>query len=336
MLVPSSAMDAVRRLAPADTVVHGYRLHSRALTSRLLVRARLRSAAIAMERRVEVGAEVPVHAIQAMWCAPELSLNTAEADALLARLPTLTLAYWQRTGLDAVPVERFTERGVRVENSRGLTSLWVAQAALACVVAQSKAIPGMARGIVPPLAQHTRTFERTRVAVLGTGGIGREVGRLCTQLGMQVTGLSRRGADGTHASTEFAEVADARRDLLRAAAAADFLVLAVPLTDENRRSIGREVLQALGHAGTLVNLARPGLVDQHEMILALRSGELGAAYVSRLEGRAISRRWHAVRTPSLFLLHDREAHVAEKEAEAARQFISILAEHDLRREAART
>jgi hypothetical protein len=61
------------------------------------------------------------------------------------------------------------------------------------------------------------------------------------------------------------------------------------------------------------------------MLLALAHGALGAAFTSRLEGPRLWVAWQAKRTRNLFLTHNREAHVAEKPAGAARQFFALLA-----------
>ena len=326
VLVPAASVDLVRRAAPRDLGVHGFRFGARGFRDRLLVRSRLRDPAWSARRRWQVPPDVPLREIVAIWFPPEVTLAPDEADAILHTLPALRVAYWQRTGLDGVPAESFARRGVRIENSRGLTSAWVAEAALACITGQLKDIPAMARGVVRPLSEHTRLFGAAHVAIVGTGRIGREVGRLCTALGMRVTGLSRTPSPEAFADGRtFGTIRQAPTDLLRTAKEADFLVLAAPMTAETRGSVGAQILEALGPEGTLVNLARPGIVEQEALLHALRTRRLGAAYVSRVEAERATTAWRLRRTPNLFVLHDREAHVAEKPARAAEQFLALLA-----------
>lgn len=61
------------------------------------------------------------------------------------------------------------------------------------------------------------------------------------------------------------------------AANSDVLVISCPLTEETEGSINREVLDALGPMGFLINIARGPIVDEAELIKALVEGRLGGA-----------------------------------------------------------
>lgn len=55
------------------------------------------------------------------------------------------------------------------------------------------------------------------------------------------------------------------------------LVVACPLTEETYHIINREVIEALGPKGVLVNIGRGPLVDEPELVSALLEGRLGGA-----------------------------------------------------------
>lgn len=61
------------------------------------------------------------------------------------------------------------------------------------------------------------------------------------------------------------------------AADSDALVVACALNDATRRVVGRHVLDALGPGGVLVNVARGGVVDEQELVAALRDGRIAGA-----------------------------------------------------------
>ena len=65
--------------------------------------------------------------------------------------------------------------------------------------------------------------------------------------------------------------------LLDLAAGSDVLVLSCALTEETKRMMNREVMEALGKDGVLVNVGRGGLVDEPELVRYLREGVLGGA-----------------------------------------------------------
>lgn len=66
-------------------------------------------------------------------------------------------------------------------------------------------------------------------------------------------------------------------DLTAMARDVDWLVVVAPGTAETRGIISREVMEALGPDGSLVNVGRGSLVDEPAMVELLGSGKLGAA-----------------------------------------------------------
>ena len=55
------------------------------------------------------------------------------------------------------------------------------------------------------------------------------------------------------------------------------LVVACPLTEETRHIVNREVMNALGPKGVLINIGRGPHVDEPELVSALIEGRLGGA-----------------------------------------------------------
>jgi lactate dehydrogenase-like 2-hydroxyacid dehydrogenase len=65
--------------------------------------------------------------------------------------------------------------------------------------------------------------------------------------------------------------------VLELARSSDVLVVACSLNEQSRHIVDREVMEALGPRGMLVNIGRGGHVDEPELILALVDGRLGSA-----------------------------------------------------------
>lgn len=61
------------------------------------------------------------------------------------------------------------------------------------------------------------------------------------------------------------------------AANSDILVVACALTQETRNIVNREVINALGPKGVLINIGRGPHVDEPELVSALVEGRLGGA-----------------------------------------------------------
>ena len=125
------------------------------------------------------------------------------------------------------------------------------------------------------------------VCVVGAGGIGQEVAKLCAAAGMRVVGTRREIAPGAPLPPGFAELknADALHDLLRES---DFVAICCPWTTETTNLITREAIAAMKPGTVLVNISRGEIVDEDALKTALAEGKLrGVAmdvYVGEFEG----------------------------------------------------
>lgn len=116
-----------------------------------------------------------------------------------------------------------------------------------------------------------RLLAGAHVAVLGGGGIGRELVARLVPFDVEVTVVSRSGApiDGARTVT-----AAATRE---AVAAADGVVLALPLTTDTAHLVDRGFLETMRPDAWLVNVARGGVVTTDDLVDALRRGRIGGA-----------------------------------------------------------
>jgi lactate dehydrogenase-like 2-hydroxyacid dehydrogenase len=104
--------------------------------------------------------------------------------------------------------------------------------------------------------------------VVGLGHIGAGVARRAEAFGMKVQWWAPRAKDEPWPRAE---------SLLALAKASDVLVVAARADNSNRGAINREVIEALGRRGLLVNVSRGWVIDEDEMILALKDRRLGMA-----------------------------------------------------------
>jgi phosphoglycerate dehydrogenase-like enzyme len=111
------------------------------------------------------------------------------------------------------------------------------------------------------------------VCVVGAGGIGQEIAKLCAAAGMRVVGTRRDVAPGAALPPGFArlEPADALHELLRES---EFVAVCCPWTKETTHLIDREAFAAMKPGTVLVNIARGEIVDEEALIIALNEGKL--------------------------------------------------------------
>ena len=272
---------------------------------------------------IEPGADVA--SVSALWLAGGAAPDAAEFAALLDRLPKLAWIYSQRTGVDHLPLDLLRARGVAVSNTAGLTSAWVAEMNLACVLAHAKRLPDLERlqRRHAPRALIVRPLGGLTVLILGTGAIGTHTAELCAGVGMRTIGASRRPERLAGAAHPFGAVVSLEEALQSAIATADALVLALPLAPETAGLISGAVLARMRPGAALVNLARPRIVDEPALVRGLRAGTPAAAWVSRLETSGILARRRAAALPGLHLTHTAEANVPGRLDRALAQFLAL-------------
>src|SRR3546814_6337052 len=107
-----------------------------------------------------------------------------------------------------------------------------------------------------------------RVGILGLGRIGIEIARRFEAFKMTIAYHTRGRKDVPY--THYPSLLGMARDV-------DILVAIVPGGAGTNNMNDREVLDALGPQGVLINVARDSVVDEEALIAALRDGRLGAA-----------------------------------------------------------
>ncbi|MBM2885100.1 D-2-hydroxyacid dehydrogenase [Chromobacterium phragmitis] len=244
----------------------------------------------------------------------------------IARLPRLKLIAIAATGYNHVDLEACRERGVAVCNIRHYGDHTVAEHALTLMLALMKNLPGYQRDVAAGVWSQAKQFchfgapiREMRGAVLGivgSGGIGGELAGMARAFGMEVWFAERKGlAQAREGRTPFGEVL----------ARADVISLHCPLTDETRGMIAQPELMAMKPGAILINTARGGLVDEADLVAALKYGQLGGAGFDVLsaEPPAPDNPLLKARLPNLIVT----PHVGWASGEAMRRLAAQLADN---------
>lgn len=151
------------------------------------------------------------------------------------------------------------------------------------------------------------------VCVVGAGGIGMEVGRLCAGLGMRVVG-TRRDVPSTSLPPGFSEIGGAG-DLDRFLPHSDVVAICCQWTPETDRLFNKDRFAAMKPGSILVNVARGEIVDEDALTDALARDHLRGAvldvYVGEFERPPTARLWSDPRvliTPHISAASDQDRH----------------------------
>ena len=148
------------------------------------------------------------------------------------------------------------------------------------------------------------TLEGATVGIIGYGAIGSEIARFCDAFGARVVGIRRRASgDGTPPpdapdSVAYVWPPERLNDVL---SESDYVVLAVPLTEDTHHLIGEAELAAMKPGAALINIARGEVVDWDAQVAALDSGRLRASYTDVTSPEPLPDGHALWSVPSLFI-----------------------------------
>jgi D-3-phosphoglycerate dehydrogenase len=155
---------------------------------------------------------------------------------------------------------------IRFTSAAGAYASQVAEHALALLLAGVRGIVGYARTQTwSPGGDHV--LEGSTVAVVGAGGIGRELIRLLEPHAVEVIAVTRSGRGDSWPVDRLPEVW----------ARADHFVIGAPATDGTRHLVGADELARMKPHAWIVNIARGALIDHDALAAALREERIGGA-----------------------------------------------------------
>lgn len=178
------------------------------------------------------------------------------------------------TAVHALMSAELRAGNVVLTNARDVHGPVVAEHAMALVFALAKRVPQAMRyqrqkrwaqqdlwdASLPP-----RELRGATISILGLGGIGRPLAKLAKPIGMKVIGVREHSK-----SCEGVDILCGTDHLEDAVRAADFLVLALPLTEKTDCLMNAERLAWLKRDAYLINVGRGALVDEGALVEALR------------------------------------------------------------------
>lgn len=177
------------------------------------------------------------------------------------------------TGVDPVMFPELQASPVQVTNTRGVFDTPIAEYVLTQLLCFAKDVDGSLE-LQRQRLWHHRESERlagATVLVVGTGPIGRAIGRLLTAVGMNVSAVGRRPAQD---DPDFGTVS---ADLHAELPAADYVVAIAPLTDQTRGMFDAEAFALMKPHARFINVGRGELVQTDALTAALQHHSIAGA-----------------------------------------------------------
>jgi D-3-phosphoglycerate dehydrogenase len=225
--------------------------------------------------------------------------------------PTLKAIARAGAGVNNIPVDVCSQKGIVVFNTPGANANGVKELVLAGLLLASRDIIGgveWAKTLVgqgdqvPSLIEKGKSnyggyeIQGKSLLVVGLGAIGVQVANAALQLGMNVTGY-----DPYLSVTQALKLSNkiqVARSLELALGSADFISLNIPLTPETKHYICKTKMGQMKDGVKILNFSRGGLVNDADLAEALESGKV-ARYVTDFPDEDVLKMKNAICIPHL-------------------------------------
>jgi len=224
----------------------------------------------------------------------EIASEINNPDAVLVRssdmhsleLPvTLKVIARAGAGVNNIPIDKCTDKGIVVFNTPGananavkelvVCSLFLASRKIVDGIIWAKSLIGKGEE-VPNLIEKGKTnyagpeIKGKKLGVIGLGAIGVMVANDAINLGMEVTGfdpfISIESAWGLSSKVKRSEV------LEQLISDSDYITIHVPLIDKTKNLINKNRFDLMKKGTKLINFSRNGLVNNKDLKEAIKSG----------------------------------------------------------------
>lgn len=240
----------------------------------------------------ELGFDVRANAEDRPLTRAELMAGAEGADALLCMLsdridaefldanPSLRVIANYAVGFDNIDVAAARARGIEVTTTPGVLTDATADLAWALLLAAARNLGAGERmvragewtGWAPTQLLGEPLRDRT-LGIVGMGAIGQAVARRAQGFGMHVVYFNRNRVSPEIEASLRADYVTFDELLRRS----DFLSLHAPLNDQSRHMFDSRAFGLMKSTAVLVNTGRGALIDEAELVNALRERRIAAA-----------------------------------------------------------
>lgn len=239
------------------------------------------NAAVAPGQIMRVAAGSPEALTKALDEA-EVLILTGDLDERHLKAPKLRWIHCDHAGLTKSARPEVFERDLIVTGSAGRSAAALAEHALMFMLALNGKLLGFHdaqlhhqwRGI--PGMEKLRALNGRTLGIIGMGHTGQALAPIGKALGMRVLGYRRRDLPAP-AGVDRMFSGDRGESIDPILTEADFIVLAVNLSDATYHMIDAPALARTKSGVFIVNMARGGVIDEPALIAALKSGHVAGA-----------------------------------------------------------
>jgi len=223
----------------------------------------------------------------------EIATEISNPDAIIVRshnmldmeLPSKLKAIARAgAGVNNIPVDRCSERGIVVFNTPGANANAVKELTIACLLLSSRKIVEGINWVqslkgkadeVPQLVEKNKSafagqeIKGKKLGVVGLGAIGVMVANAAVSLGMDVIGYDP--FISVNAAWELTSTVSRALTLEHLLSVSDYITLHVPFNASTKGMLNRDRFKIMKKGVKIINLARGGLVVNSDLLEAIKA-----------------------------------------------------------------
>ena len=212
-------------------------------------------------------------------------------------------------GVNNIPVDKCTEKGICVFNTPGANANAVKELVLCALILSSRQlIPGIEWVKTLPADDFGKAVEKgksqfvgpeidgKKLGVIGLGAIGVNVANAAVKLGMEVYGYDPYiSVNAAWKLSKWVHKAATVEELFKEC---DYITIHVPATPDTKNMINKKSLAMMKDGVRILNFARDTLVNTADIIKALKSGKV-ARYITDFGSKELVETENTVVLPHL-------------------------------------
>ncbi|MBM7541616.1 D-2-hydroxyacid dehydrogenase [Amphibacillus cookii] len=223
-----------------------------------------------------IGEAEPISNADLTDCEIIFTLGFIDDLSILAKAPNVKWVQSLSVGVDALINDDTQNNDLLITNTKGCTSVPIAEHAMAMILAFSKRLPELRINQQRQLWKKAPVTDllNARVCIVGYGQIGYEIAKRCKAFGMKVSGCRRHPTDQSDPFTDLIVGMDRVDEVIQEA---DYIVLALPATPETDDFLNSERINQLKEGAVIINVGRGNAIVESDLVDALYDGQISGA-----------------------------------------------------------
>ncbi|RTE10948.1 NAD(P)-dependent oxidoreductase [Paenibacillus whitsoniae] len=189
-------------------------------------------------------------------------------------------------GYDNVDIDACTQLGIWVANAAGVNAQAVAEHVMALMLSYYKNIPYLDKFMKTRIDEKQLDYigselKGKTVGIIGFGAVGKKVAEFCKVFDMNVLVTARHAVvqpDSFVKMTDFDNLVSV----------SDIVTVHTSLSPQTKQLIDKGVFKKMKNTALFINTARGGIVNENDLIAALKNKEISGACLDVFESEPLS------------------------------------------------